>query len=267
MEWELLEHYIRFQRASDAYVFAFDVRYDVRTIVCPAPGVAPQDRDVPERASVSARFMLEDYPDAAPTAADVPMIVSSTMNELSSAWTDSSLEKVTLDEVVEKVKERAGFRAGFGDKAREVVEAYAKAFPDKKPVEIWSLVSSTRQSTVALADAKSKQPAPVYVDWFAWQPPLFDGRLGAFHCIDISFWFYNTDLMLTHSGGGARPRKLSARMAGSLLQFMKTGNPNGGGLPTWPRYTSANGETMVLDDVSEVRNDPDREARKALPPL
>jgi para-nitrobenzyl esterase len=207
------------------------------------------------------------YPEAAATAADVPMIISSTMNELSSAWTDSSLEKVTLDEVVEKVKERAGFRAGFGDKAREVVEAYAKAFPDKKPVEIWSLVSSTRQSTVALADAKSKQPAPVYVDWFAWQPPLFDGRIGAFHCVDISFWFYNTDLMLTHSGGGARPRKLSARMAGSLLQFMKTGNPNGGGLPTWPRYTSANGETMVLDDISDVRNDPDREARKALPPL
>jgi para-nitrobenzyl esterase len=56
-------------------------------------------------------------------------------------------------------------------------------------------------------------------------------------------------------------------MAGSLLQFMKTGNPNGGGLPTWPRYGSANGETMVLDDISEVRNDPDREARRALPPL
>jgi carboxylesterase type B len=35
------------------------------------------------------------------------------------------------------------------------------------------------------------------------------------------------------------------------------------GLPTWPRYTSAKGETMILDDVCEVRNDPDREARKA----
>ena len=55
------------------------------------------------------------------------------------------------------------------------------------------------QGTVALADAKSKQPAPVYVDWFAWQPPLFDGRMGAFHCLDICFWFSNTDLMLTHT--------------------------------------------------------------------
>ena len=43
--------------------------------------------------------------------------------------------------------------------------------------------------------------------------------------------------------------------------------PNGKALPAWPRYTTANGETMVLDDVSVARNDPDREARKALPSL
>ena len=147
------------------------------------------------------------------------------------------------------------------------MEAYAKAFPGKKPVEIWSLVSGNRQASVALADAKSKQPAPVYVSWFAWLPPLFDNRLRAFHCLDICFWFHNTDEMYTHTGGGARPRKLAAKMAGSLLQFMRTGDPNGGGLPPWPKYTSAKGETMVFNDVSAVQNDPDREARKALPAL
>jgi len=205
-------------------------------------------------------------PDAAPAAAAVPMLICSTLNEQSPSWPDASLEGVTLEQVVEKVKLRAGFGAGFGEKAKDVVEAYAKAFPGRKPVEIWSLVSSNRQSVVALADAKSKQPAPVYVSWFGWQPPLFGGRMRAFHCLDISFWFCNTDLMWSHTGGGARPRRLSGGMAGSLLQFMKTGDPNGGGLPTWPRYTSAKGETMVLDDACEVRNDPDREARKALPP-
>jgi para-nitrobenzyl esterase len=203
-------------------------------------------------------------PEPSPTAADVPMIICSTLNEQSPSWTDASLENITLDEVVEKVGERAGFGRGFGDRAREVVEAYAKAFPDKKPVEIWSMVSSNRQRVIELADAKSKQTPPVFVTWFAWQPPLFDNRLRAFHCVDICFWYYNTDLMLTHTGGGARPRKLSAKMAGSLLQFMKTGDPNGGGLPTWPKYTSARGETMILDDVCEVKNDPDREARKSI---
>ena len=205
-------------------------------------------------------------PEAAPTAAGVPLLICSTFNEQSPSWPDASLENVTLEQVVEKVKLRAGFGAGFGDKAKDVVDAYARAFPGKRPVEIWSLVSSNRQNVVALADAKSKQPAPVYVAWFGWQPPMFGGRMRAFHCLDISFWFGNTDLMWSHTGGGARPRRLSTRMAASLLQFMKTGDPNGGGLPAWPRYTPAQGETMVLDDTCEARNDPDREARRALPP-
>lgn len=207
------------------------------------------------------------YPEATPLAAQIPMIICSTMNEIAPSRNDASLENISLDEVKEKVKLWAGFSSGYGEKAGEVVDAYAKAFPDKKPVEIWSMVMSTRQGVVALADAKSKQPAPVYVAWFCWQPPLFDGRMRAFHCSDICFWFYNTDLMLTHTGGGSRPRKLSDKMSEALLQFMRTGNPNGGSLPHWPKYTSENGEVMVLDDVSEVKNDPDREARKALPTL
>jgi para-nitrobenzyl esterase len=204
-------------------------------------------------------------PDAAPTAADVPMIICSTLNEQAPAWQDSKLMGITLPEVAEKLKQRAGFGAGFGDKAMEVVQAYANAFPDKKPVEIWSMVSSNRQGVVTLADAKVKQPAGVYVTWFNWQPPLFDGRIGAFHCVDISFWFYNTDLMLSHSGGGPRPKALSTKMASSLVQFMKTGDPNGSGLTPWPKYTTANGEVLILDDACAVKNDPDREARKAIP--
>ncbi len=205
-------------------------------------------------------------PSPAPTAADVAMIINSNMNEIPPAWPDGSQADMTFAEAAERLRNRSGFGGpGLGDRAQAVVAAYAKRFPDKSPAEIWSLVSSNRQSVVALADAKSKQAAPVFVSWFAWQPPLFDGRLGAFHCLDICFWFHNTDLMFTHTGGGARPRKLAERMAASLVQFMKTGDPNGTGLDDWPRYTSARGETLVLDDVSRVENDPDRKARALLP--
>jgi len=217
--------------------------------------------------SVDGHFLPQHpyAPDAAPAAAGVPMIICSTLNEMSPAWPDSSALALTLAEVADRLKLRAGFGPGLGDKSQDVVDAYAKAYPDKKPAEIWSLVGSNRQSVVTLADAKSKQSAPVFVSWFAWQPPLFDGRMGAFHCVDICFWFHNTDLMLSHTGGGARPRRLAEKMAGSLVQFMRTGDPNGKGLTSWPRYTSDKGETLVLDDMCQVRNDPDREARKGLP--
>ena len=195
-------------------------------------------------------------PVATPLADNVPMIICSTFNEQSPSRTDAKLEQIDLEGVKAKLKDR------FGDKTDTIVTSYAKAFPTKKPIEIWSMVASNRQNAVALADAKSKQKAPVYVAWFGWQPPMFDGRMRAFHCIDICFWYYNTDLMYTHTGGGARPRKLSAKMSDALVRFMKTGNPSGSGL-TWNPYQSANGETLILDDEPVMKNDPDREARKA----
>ncbi len=204
-------------------------------------------------------------PGPAPTAADIPMIICSTFDEQSPSWADASLESITLEQVVEKVKVRAGFGAGFGDKAKDVVDAYVKAFPGKKPVEIWSLVSSNRQSAVALADAKSKQPAPVYMSWFGWQPPLFDRRMRAFHCLDICFWFFNTDVMSPTPAGGA-PAEAGHEDGPRPPSVHENGRSQRGGLPPWPKYT-AKGETMVLDDVSVVKNDPDGEARKALPPL
>jgi para-nitrobenzyl esterase len=196
-------------------------------------------------------------------SSDVPMILSSTFYERSPSAFDSSLEDISL----EKAKELAPVTRGYGAAPAnpgEAIDAYAKVFPDKKPVELLSMIISNRKNLVATADAKSKQAAPVYVDWFGWSTPMFDGRLRAFHTMDIAFWFYNTDVQVSHTGGGARPRALAAKMSASLVNFMKTGSPNGGGLPDWPRYTTENGETMVLDDVSEVKNDPDREARKVI---
>ncbi len=204
------------------------------------------------------------YSEADGISSDVPMLICSTFHEWGIARTNPEMEKITADEAINMLKERAGFRGGLGDKAEEVYNAYAKIFPDKKPIEIMTLVASNRKGVVETANAKSVQKAPVYVAWFGWEPPMFNGRMRAFHCLDICFWYANTDVMLTHTGGGARPRKLSEKMSGALLKFMKTGDPNGGGLPEWPSFTVENGETMVLNDACEVKNDPDREGRKLL---
>lgn len=204
------------------------------------------------------------YSEANGVSSDIPMIICSTFHELGMSRTDPEMENITAENAKEVLKERAGFRGGLGDKAPAVYDSYAKAFPEAKPIEIMALVSSNRQAVVRTATAKSNQEAPVYVAWFGWEPPLYNNRMRAFHCLDICFWFYNTDLMLTHTGGGARPRALSEKMSDALLQFMKTGDPNGGGLTQWPEFTIESGEVMILNDVCEVQNDPDREARKAL---
>ncbi len=192
-------------------------------------------------------------------SADIPLIINTTFHEMNPNRTDASLESISLEGVVDKIKPR------FGAESSKIVEAYHKNFPNARPIELWAMIVSNRKNAIATANAKAGQKkAPVYVSWFGWQPPLFDNRMRAFHCDDICFWFYNTDLMLTHTGGGKRPRALSSKMAKSFLNFMKTGNPNGGGLPNWKPYTPENGETLILDDVCQLVNDPDREARKSL---
>ncbi|MCW0482077.1 carboxylesterase/lipase family protein [Gaoshiqia sediminis] len=204
------------------------------------------------------------YADPTGLSAVVPMLICTTFHEWGMARTMPEMESITAEKAVEMLKERAGFGGGLGDKAQAVYEAYAKTFPNAKPIEIMTLVSSNRKGAIETANAKTAQTAPVYLAWFGWEPPLFNNRMRAFHCLDICFWFANTDLMLTHTGGGKRPRQLADKMSSALFQFMKTGNPNGGGLPEWKPYSPETGETMVLTDVPELKNDPDRSARQLL---
>lgn len=189
---------------------------------------------------------------------DIPMIFCTTFHEWGVNRADSIQEMITAAQAIEQLSEH------YGDKAKDIYDAYSRNFPEAKPIEVLILIHSSRLSVIEAATAKKKQNAPVYMAWFGFCPSLFDGRMRAFHCLDISFWFLNTDLMITHSGGGSRPRKLSYKMADALLSFVRTGNPNCSSLPKWPEFTVKNGETMIFNDVCEVKNDPDREGRTVL---
>ncbi len=58
------------------------------------------------------------------------MLFSSTVNEFSPDRIDGSLGRIALDGVKERLKRR------YGDKTAEVVDAYATAFPECRPVEV-----------------------------------------------------------------------------------------------------------------------------------
>lgn len=189
---------------------------------------------------------------------EIPLMICTTFHEWGVTRTSPELEAAGPDKAIEMLKPR------LGDKAAAAYQAYSANFPGKKPAEIVALAASNRVNAVNCGNAKAKQSAPVYMAWFGWEPNLYNGRMRAFHCIDICFWFYNTDRMYTHTGGGKRPRMLAEKMSNSLLAFMRTGNPNTDFLPTWPKFSPERGEVMVLNDSSEVKNDPDREARKSL---
>lgn len=188
---------------------------------------------------------------------DVPMLLCSTFHEWNPDRDNPEMEDMSIDDVCEALQGR------YGEKSRSIVNAYAENFPECRPIELYSMILSSRQWVVNCADTKLHQSSPVYMAWFGKTSNMFDGRMRAFHCSDISYWFLNTDLMITHTGGGKEARKLSRKMADALLAFMRSGVPSAKGLPKWLPYSLEKGETMVLNTKSELVNNPDGIARSA----
>ena len=97
--------------------------------------------------------------------------------------------------------------------------------------------------------------APVYRYHLelAAPPSKFHPGSYAFHSDDIEYVFGTLD---TRPGAVWRPedRKLSDEMMGYWTNFARTGDPNGPGLPEWPRFDK-DGSVQHLD--SEITTGPD----------
>lgn len=189
----------------------------------------------------------------------MPLLLCTTTSEFSPSLMNPELENVDRQGAIAYLKERLG-----RDDAEELFDAFIKVLPDSRPIDAIGLILGYKDGLLKTARQKCTQDAPVYVAMFGMNSPLFDNRMKAPHCSDICYWFLNTDLMLTHTGGGARPRNLSIKMADALLSYMRTGNPNTKGLPTWKPYTPATPFTMFLGDECKGYEDLDSEAMAIL---
>ena len=96
---------------------------------------------------------------------------------------------------------------------------------------------------------KKTGESPIYRYHFelAALPSKYHPGSFAFHSDDIEYVFGTLD---TRPGGTVRPedRKLSEQMMGYWTNFAKTGNPNGPGLPLWPKYGKSD-ELIHLDST------------------
>ncbi|HEU5079996.1 MAG TPA: carboxylesterase family protein [Opitutaceae bacterium] len=92
-------------------------------------------------------------------------------------------------------------------------------------------------------------------------PPLKTDRatsaasLGAPHSSDIPYALGNLDLMKDHEWTAA-DRETSRVMQGYFVNFIKTGNPNGEGLPEWPWLQASLPHVMQIDGSSHAIPEP-----------
>ncbi len=56
----------------------------------------------------------------------------------------------------------------------------------------------------------------------------------------------------------AEDERTAALASGYWLNFVRTGDPNGPGLPEWPSYRRGDDPVMILDATAEVAGDAER---------
>jgi para-nitrobenzyl esterase len=165
----------------------------------------------------------------------------------------------------EKWKEKAAVlfpdTAEVGDKADEFLSLFS-ADDDEQAVrsaidyggdtfiafETWQWIESqVKTGDTPVYRYHLELPAP---------PSKFHPGSFAFHSDDIEYVFGTLD---TRPGAEWRPedRKLSEQMMDYWTNFAMTGDPNGAGLPEWPRYDKTD-EVMHLDANSAASPDTTR---------
>jgi para-nitrobenzyl esterase len=182
---------------------------------------------------VDGQFLTEPVPDtyAAGKQAHVPAIIGWNRDERAG----------TLSKDMTAAKWKAFATEHYGKRADEFLAAFP-AESDEQAVR--SADDYTTISFIALgawkwAEAQAKTgESPLYRYRFDRPaPPEENHPQGkyAFHSHELEFVFGTLDV---RHGATWQPedRKLSEQVIGYWTNFARTGDPNGGGLPPWPRY-------------------------------
>lgn len=82
-------------------------------------------------------------------------------------------------------------------------------------------------------------------------------KYGAFHTGEVPYAYGN--LKFVDRPWEAVDRQLETTMLEYWVNFVKTGNPNGKGLPAWPAYQLADKRVMLLGNEAVAQPIPDRE--------
>jgi para-nitrobenzyl esterase len=205
-------------------------------------------------------------PVSSPLSAGVPLLCGSAETEV--AWARGAIID-DIDDAALKQQVKQDVRGISDAEADQLIAAYRKGRPGISNVDVHLILASdnTMRSgilTVAERKADAKQ-APVYMYYFAWRSPVHDGKLKAYHTLDIPFVFENVDLATAMTGGRQDRYALQDRMSAAWTNFARTGNPNlKGQLPEWPAFDTTTRSTMVLDKECRVVKDPNGAERREL---
>lgn len=196
------------------------------------------------------------WPDANPLGNAIPLILGNTRDE-TRAFDDPKSELVrTLG--WSNLAERIAPRLRIDAHPEWVVAEYRKQYPSWSATEIFYAATTAGRSwrgQVIEAEERARAGVPAWVYQLDFTSPVEPDR-GAAHTHDIPLVFGTLGAEGTVSGTGPAARAASATMMRAFVNLAAKGDPNGAGVPAWPRHTLPQRQTMLFDARSRVTNDP-----------
>lgn len=196
--------------------------------------------------TADGKYILQSAVDApAEFSKNVPLIVGTTLNE----FNYNNKPPQSLDQVKAVLAKKYS-----AENVEKYIAFYHEAYPDDAaPQHLLSFDTQFRPGAIKQTAAKSEQGgAPVYAYLFQWQSPVNDGAVGAGHGMDLPFMFNNIALARPLTGGGKEAYALADQISSAWINFTKTGNPNGKGVPKWEPYKVENGATLIFDNTCKM---------------
>ncbi|MBX7125371.1 MAG: carboxylesterase family protein [Cyclobacteriaceae bacterium] len=160
---------------------------------------------------------------------------------------------------------RESLEKDYGVKSIEMLKYYPARTDPEAEASQKALIRDRifGMQNLAWANAASKDhDALVYVYRFARKLPAPDElkTYGAFHSGEIVYAFNN--LSKLNRPWEPIDETLAKTVSTAWINFIREGNPNGLGMPPWPRYNEANGLMMRLDEDPKAMPIPGLEGLK-----
>jgi para-nitrobenzyl esterase len=200
---------------------------------------------------------LPRHPMDALADADIDLVIGWTSDEASFAFgMNPQYAATTREQVIAWAGTRYGYRA------EALYDIYAQALADSRPLDVLTQIVTDdlfRRGGLHMADARAGS-RPVHAYQFEVSSRLLDGALGATHCMELPFTFAN----ISRWGGAPfiqnLPPAVIERVASVLhnawIGFVRDGDPNREGAPSWRPYTSGDRAVLVVgDDNIRVETD------------
>jgi len=202
---------------------------------------------------LDGKFVIETAESAykAGRQAHVPLIIGNNSAEIGGPFVNASSSKEELFSLFGELKDEA--KAAYDpDGNKEFAEVVTMFNTDK----VWAEPARFTASAYAARGDRA------YIFLFSYVPASMKERMrfGPGHGTDVSYVFDN---LRAPNGATVAPedKEVSRIMNTYWVNFAKTGNPNGKGLPKWPVYSPK--KNMILDIQSDGKPVGKPDPRKA----